>query len=125
MDAKPAAIPFTFVDRGDPAAYDFTTNDFTKDSAYHDLDLSSIVGANACTVLLNVMMRLGTTNEEIMLRTKGNSNDYNVAQRKGIAANTDYRYGMWVKTDANGVIQYRCTAGTYSTLNLTIRGWLI
>lgn len=112
-----------FVDRGDIAAYDFVSANFTKDTQWHDLDLSAIVGAKAVWVLIHVAMTHSTTNEEIRLKTKGNSNDYNMAHRKNKEANYAYYHGLWVQTDAAGKIEYKITAGTYSVLNFTIRGW--
>lgn len=125
MDANPAAASLSFTDRGDPAANDYTQTDFTRDNAYHDLDLSAIVGANACLVLISVHIKASTTNEEMKVGTSGNSNDYNTAWRKTISANVDYRYDIWVWTDAAGKIQYKFTTGTYVTINFNVRGWFV
>lgn len=113
----------SFVDRGDIAAYDFTQTSFTRDGQWHDLDLSSIVGAKAVWVLILVAMTHSTTNEELRLKTKGNVNDYNVVHRKNNLANLAYYHGVWVQTDAAGKIEYKLTSGTYSVINFTIRGW--
>ncbi|GAH71411.1 unnamed protein product, partial [marine sediment metagenome] len=44
--------PTGFVDRGDPAAYDYAKEDLTIDGAWHDMDLSGIVSEFAKAVFI-------------------------------------------------------------------------
>ncbi|GAH84380.1 unnamed protein product, partial [marine sediment metagenome] len=77
----------SFVDRGDPAAVDWVTGDFTRDGAWHDLDLSAIVPAGAKAVVFQGFFKSSVVEEIFQLRKKGNANAVNVSQlRSQVAA---------------------------------------
>lgn len=113
-----------FVDRGDPDAYDFTTGDFTYDNNYQDIDLSGIVGAKACLVLIGLRIKCATTTEYLYWREKGNSNEFNVVHRQIKTANVFINYEVWVQTDATGKIEFKATPGTYTNMDFVVKGWL-
>ncbi|GAH45435.1 unnamed protein product, partial [marine sediment metagenome] len=58
-----------FVDRGDPAAYDYAKEDLTIDGAWHDMDLSGIVSEKAKAVF-------------ILGHVQGNGVDWKISFRK-------------------------------------------
>ncbi|GAI72105.1 unnamed protein product, partial [marine sediment metagenome] len=44
-------------DRDEQAGYDYSVNDFTRDTAWHDLDISGIVGVGKRLVLCKLRMK--------------------------------------------------------------------
>lgn len=118
-----------YVDRGDPAAPDFTKPGFTIDGAWHDLDLSGIVPAAGANMLVHLSLDVmpGTIGKYIRLREKGNSNSYNIGGLAGIYGHRDYlRSDVWVKMDANRVIQYQVESVPldWDSMEVTVRGWM-
>ena len=114
------------VDRGDPAAADYSTDDFTKDDAWHDLDLSAIVPTNAKGIFVRVSIDTNTVPAAFYLRKNGNSNGYNAFEIRAQVVNLGNATEGIVFIDANRVVEYYATSGvTWSTLSLIIKGWLI
>lgn len=119
--SKPAGIQW--FDRGDVSDSDYETEDFTDDDDYHDLDLSSIVGAGKRLVLLRVGLNENAGGKECRFRTKGFSGHYNLSSRYTQVADKTVDGDVWVQTDSNGVIQYLFTTATWSVIYLIVRGW--
>ena len=112
-----------YVDRGDPAALDFVIGDFTKDAAWHDLNLSAIIPATAAAVLINIDYDNNAANQHITLRKKGNSNNFNHFKvHTRVAAQNDHALAI-VSPDANRVIEYSVANAGWNTLGMTVRGW--
>lgn len=111
-----------FIDRGDLAAYDLTTGDFTKDSAWHDLDLSAICGKGIHRLLIALIMSSSDVPAQIALRQNGNTNGINQGVRIAPAIGLAFVDDVEVLTDADGVIEYQILTGTYETINLVVRG---
>ena len=113
------------IDRGDVDAVDFDVNDFTKDGAWHDLDLSSIVGAR----VTRVDMRCDTHAEDgkgtIALKQKGITNDINIGFREALATGYPIYTDITVLTNPNGIIQYKLPALTYYFINLTVKRYYV
>jgi len=112
-----------YVDRGDPANYDFEGNDFTDDDNWHDLDLSSIVPEHTKGVAITWRMRSAAINKWIRFRTKGNANLLNTSICTTQVANQTITVDGIVAVDTDRFIQYQLTAGNYSILRLLIKGW--
>lgn len=112
-----------FVDRGDPAAADFTS--FTTDSYWHDLDLSSIVPSGAKAVLLGLELLDDAAGSYFLVRKNGNSNAYNADKIRTQVANISMDGNLIVFVDANRVIEYRAAAVTFSSIEMVVRGWWI
>lgn len=112
-----------FFDRGDPAAVDFTTVNFTTDNAWHDLDLSGIVPANAQSVLFSVVLNDNFIARGFRIRKKGNINGINVCRLDLLIANIDH-YADWTcPVNSDRLIEYRATAGAWNTIVLSVKGW--
>lgn len=116
-----------FVDRGDPAANDFTIANFTRDETWRDLDLSAIVPTGAKAVALQVKIQHDLANESFGLRKNGNSNEYNTSWvRTQVAGQTIYAM-LPVACDTDRVIEYFATAPTgaddFTAINVTVMGW--
>lgn len=112
-----------YVDRGDPAAVDFSLANFTRDSAWHDLSLAAIVPAGGTVVHVRIIIQIAVASVGFRLREKGNANIHNAAL---IFSNlSGYISGDFlVRLDANRVIQYMAdTNVSWGVINLTVAGW--
>ncbi len=123
---KAAAGGGGFVDRGDPAAYDFTVGDFTTDGAWHDLDLSSIVtNSDAKAILLNLVIQDGVAASRIRFRKNGNSNERAITGIETQAANITMRGAITIPCDVNQVVEYQGDNLVFTAINLTVLGWFL
>lgn len=113
----------SFIDRGDPAAVDFGTGDFTKDSTWRDLDLSGIIPAGAKAACATVSMLAVQTNLAFYLRKKGNSNAANVAVGYTQVGYITKGLDLIVALDADRKCQYNISAGTWMVVDFTVKGW--
>lgn len=113
-----------FVDRGDPAAYDWVLADFTTDATWRDLDLSSIVPSGAIAVLLRGQFGSNSVGTYMMFRKNGNSNEINVSKQWAQVSAEIWGADIICALDANRVVEYK-GAFTFITLNITVAGWWI
>lgn len=115
-----------YIDRGDPAAFDFVKIDFTRDGAWHDLDLSSIVPAGAKAVNIRLEYNEFLASKHMQFRKNGNSNSKNVLIFKtSTVLGTRHNSGI-VACDDDRIIEYKADASaTWMTLNLTVLGWIL
>ena len=112
-----------FVDRGDPAAVDFALTDLTTDAAWQNLSLVGIAPSTARAVLLEVDIEGSHTDEEITFRKDGNTNEINHTGAVTKANNKDQHKTCIVGIESNGIIEYKATDTTWTTINITVRGW--
>lgn len=115
------------VDRGDPAAYDFTTpGDFADEpyNSWYDLDLSGTVPAGATWVKLRVIFKHATVGAYIQFRENGNSNTYNTLQGTAGVANVYCDINGDVRLDSSRVIEYRLHSAA-TQVSVVIRGWVM
>lgn len=112
-----------FVDRGDPAVYDYDKDDLTKDGAWHDLNLSAIVPAGAKAVFIIGHVEGNGIDWTIMFRKKDNVNEINHGGMETIRANVERHRSSIVALNVNRVIQYKADNQAWATLNLAVRGW--
>lgn len=119
-----AGLTTAYVDRGDPAADDFTISSFTRDSTWRDLDLSSIVPAGAKAVALRIAYRNTTAGPDASFRKKGNSNAINMSTILCTVANQAASADLAVLCNTNRFIQYYFyNSGTWNIANVTVKGW--
>lgn len=112
-----------FVDRGDPAAYDYAKTDLVLNGTWQDLDLSLLVPAGAKAILLCAHIEGNAVDWRIDFRKKGNTNEINHCGMDTLRANVERHRTSVVACDANRVIQYNADNQAWTTLNLAIRGW--
>ncbi len=112
-----------FVDRGDPANFDFVTVDFTQDNAWHELDLSSIITLGAKLILFDFDYRNVAANRHIELRKNGQTNNKNHTEIHTRVAAQDDHAMLVVAPDLNRVIQYKVATAGWASINATVRGW--
>ena len=118
-------VNMKYVDRGDPAAYDFDQTVLVTDGAWHDLNLSSIVPAEGASHLVHLCFNIvdDSAGKYIQFREKGNSNAYNVLDLINQVANFPIIYDGFVLMDSSRVIEYRCSNTVFTTLGIVVRGW--
>lgn len=112
-----------FVDRGDPAAVDKAIGDFTTDATWRDLDLSSIVPDGAKAIALQVAVRNNTQPNGVQFRKKGNSNTINVSYVRISVNDVIVNQDVIVPCSTARVIQYNADNVTWTTLNVTVKGY--
>lgn len=116
----------SYVDRGDPATNDYGMGDFTRDGAWHMLDLSAIVPAGAVAVHLTGSFAAIGVQASIEFRKHGNVNLWNKCLQ--------YIYVSWFTTafefvcalDSQRRIDYRFWTqemGNYQATDMTVKGW--
>ena len=120
--AMKGEIPM-YVDRGDPAAYDFTLTDFTTDETWRDLDLSGIVPSGAAAVHLRVEVADNTKESTIKFRKKGNTNDINTGEIETRDSKTPNDQNLVVANDTNRVIQYWASNTSWTAIDFVVCGW--
>lgn len=112
-----------FVYRGDPAAFDFEIGDFTKDGAWHDLDLSAIIPENSKGVALFIILRATAVGRYIALRRGGQTNSSNQTYMLVQVAGVMFTLDVIVPIDSNRIIQYKIHAGVDQRCDLTVKAW--
>ena len=110
--------------RGDYHAFDFTEADLTTDNAWYELDLSSIVPAGACAVLLYVRVKDADANSHLQFRKRGSANTANRSEVRTQVADI-YNHGdLFVFCDSNRRIEYKA-GEEFSEIDITVKGWII
>lgn len=123
--ASATGSPLRYVDRGDPAAWDFAVANFTTDGTWRDLDLSSIVPAGAVLVHYRMNLQDDLVASEVAYRKNGNSNGFNATGTRIQVANQVMVVDGFVACDSGRIIEYWATNTTFSVINFSVRGWWI
>lgn len=112
-----------YVDRGNVAAADFLVGDFTQDEAYHELDISSIVGVGERLVLIEGYFRHTTIGKYFDFAELTSGSGYNKHRVYSTVTNVNEHPCFWVKTTASGKIAYNASTPAWSVATIYIRGW--
>lgn len=113
-----------YIDRGDPASYDFSKADFSTDGQWHVLDLSNIVPAGTTLVHLSIGAVIAYANSYIQFRKNGIVNDINKKIIVILFGNKEYYEDAQVACDADRKIEYWMSDRTWVTLDMLVRGWM-
>jgi hypothetical protein len=113
----------SFVDRGDPADWDFTDGDLTFDYDWHDLSLAAIIPAGAKAVLMRLFIKSTDVTDFINLRKKGNTNTINTDSCFTQVSDVWNRTSVIVACDTNRIIQYQCSTGAWTNIFIVVGGW--
>jgi len=116
-------IPPTFIDRGDPAAWDYAAGDFTKDGNWHELDVSAIVPAGATAVLLKYEFQGVAVDTTFEFRKDGNANAYNTAKIRAVIAGVVHYCDCVCPISTDRKLEYRQTGNPIININVVIKGW--
>jgi len=115
-----------YVDRGDPANFDFDANDFVTDGInWYELDLSSIVPSNAKRVEFNMIINHTVADKDFQFRQKGNVNTKNRCFRYLQVANQAMGWEGAVPIGSDGIIEYKASGGIWTEAFFVVRGWWI
>jgi len=112
-----------FVDRGDPAAYDYDKTDLTIDGAWHDLDLSAIVPAKAKAVFLLGHVEGAAVDWAIIFRKNGNGNEIVHSGMETLRAGVERHRSSICAIDDDRIIEYKADNENWTSLNLVVKGW--
>ncbi len=112
-----------YVDRGDPATYDWILTDLIEDGAWHELDLSAIVPAGAKAILMRVDYRASVIEKGLTLRKLGNVNARNSGQIRCQVADVHNYRDIVVACDADRKIEYHMHSPETTLCNFVVRGW--
>lgn len=112
-----------YINRGDFSDADFVTGDFTRDGAWHDLDLSAIVPANVTAVSIRTTISSTAIAKSFLIRTAGNVNTGNIFISTTQVANI-FRPAMGtVYPSSSRHIEYLFTDATVNNVFMAINGW--
>ena len=89
-------IPPVYIDRGDPASWDFGTGQLIEDFQWHTYSLASIVPAGASAVALFVIIIAPLDECSIAFRRTGNVNTKNISCCIAVTADMLYCYDVIV-----------------------------
>lgn len=129
MDNKPAywqgEAGESYVDRGDLAVPDFVVGDFVTDGTWRTLDLSGIVPAAAADKLVHFRLKIRDDQAQRLfeLRRTAGPNVCNVVTCYIQAANYYRGLEAWVRMDGR-TIQYKASSTVWSTIDLSVAGWM-
>lgn len=112
-----------YVNRGDPGVDDFVIGDFTRDGAWHALDLSAIVPANATAVSVRTVTKGTTINRQFRMRTPRHANAVNIYVVIQQIANLGITKMGTIYPDEFRFIEYWFTDNSFTTMFMTINGW--
>lgn len=114
-----------WADRGLVTSYDYGLGDFIEDGEWHEKDLSSIVGKGVKLLCISIGYITTESNKQFALRTAGQTNTKNFGSMFTQASSLVVEHSLWVLTDADGKIDYYVQTGTWTILQVCIRGWFV
>ena len=112
-----------YIDRGDPAAFDFAAGNFTKDGTWRELDISAIIPVSAKAILLEFDIETVNREKHIRIRKYGNANVINHQDIETFNGGIHQSGSVIVAVDHNRIIEYNIDAATWTELDMVIRGW--
>jgi hypothetical protein len=108
-----------------PASHDFVVGDFTTDGNYHDLDLSTIVPANAKEVIISVEVRDDLAQQAVVIKKKGYMSDTTSPSIKTQVANVSIADFFRVPIGSDGIVEYLISNTTWTSISVDVVKWLI
>ena len=112
-----------YVDRGDPAAFDFTAVDFTDDGTWRELDISAIIPVSAKAILLQFDIETVNQAKHIRIRKYSNANVINHQDIETFNGGVHQSGSVIVAVDHNRIIEYNIDTATWTELDVVIRAW--
>jgi len=115
-------VPPVYVDRGDIAASDWLVGDFTRDNAWHDLNLSGVIPSGLSLVHFRCFILSTVVNKAAMFRTKGNSNEINMHKFWVPVASMWHQMDFMIPPSVDNKVQYRISSTDITGMSLSIVG---
>lgn len=111
--------------RAPAAGYDFMIGDFTVDQAWHNLDLGGIVPNNASGIFFHIIGKSNAITPTSIFDMKPVDDDSTEAYCKNRpqVANVSFTIFPVVGCTNTRVMQYRFRNNSFTTLNVTVKGW--
>ena len=91
--------------------------------SWHELNLSSIVPANAHAVLMQFVLNDDLVNSYGWIRKKGNSGTWNSSEVRTQVANQEVINDITCPIASNGLLEYRFSNVAFTGIRLTVKGW--
>jgi len=111
--------------RGNVTEADWEAADLTIDDAYHDLDLSSVVPVGTTHVQMVVQGLSADITMAFQLKEKDSTNAV-VARNMNIRVTVKpYMRETWLAVNADRIVEYNSTVGTWLMLRLTVTAWKV
>ncbi len=108
------------VERGVVSGYDFTIGDFTRDNTWREMDLSSIVPANAKWVTIYVSISTLEAMRNVRFRKKNELNDrYEPILWVHVATGV-YTKIIILPIGSDGIIEYSASVATGISLDVVV-----
>ncbi len=113
------------VDRGDPSVRDFIEVEFSKVPTWHELDLSGIVPVGAVGVFVRIECVGTTLAKTAQFKNLDNINNPSMVYIQIDTIDFLYERNVLIFCDSEAKIQYRLSGDFFTTLSLTVCGWII
>lgn len=113
-----------YVARGDAAAYDFDQTTLTQDGAWHTLDLSAIIPANAKLVHLRLGAAASASGRYLRVSPVGYTLNFAIANVATQVANIINEMDAIVPCSGQQV-QYWTTGSAFASLRFVVLGWFL
>lgn len=110
-------------DMGLVTDYQFSIDEFIKDTDWHTKSLASVIGKGTKLVSISVGCKIDVAARQVVFRTCGQDGTKNFASLFTSEANRQTEHTLWVLTDKDGKIDYFITAGTWANFQFCIRGY--
>ncbi len=114
-----------YTDRGDPDGFDFTRSDFTTDTTWKELDVSSIVPAGTVFILVHLIINSSTPSAKITFMKNGNTYDDNAAWGKMQVSARQLAQDIFISLDSDRKLTYKADNTSWTLINFVIAGWFI
>ncbi len=108
---------------GDKSAWDFAVGNFTRDGAWHDLDLSALAPAGTQVVLLRLYVVSTAASKVLGFRKNGQSSTYNSTTVYSQVGSVGLGLDVIVEVDSNRIIEYYVQDTTWATINVLVKGY--
>lgn len=108
-------------------SYDFILTDFTKDGAWHLLDLSAIIPVNASGISIHVKGACTTVDAQSIARFRGGDVTHSLSTCKLRPQVNGRELAVFfaLQPDSSRRIWYQVLVSSWTVLDLTVQGWWI
>ena len=125
----PTNLGHRFVDRGDPAAWDWLETGskavLNTDGTWRDLDCSAIVPVGAVAILFRIVLYDDALASTLTLRKNGNTNAFGATGCRTAAINVYVEGSVTIPCDANRVVEYLGDNLAFTFAIVHIIGWFV
>lgn len=114
-----------YFDAGDYFSNDFILTDLTVDGAYHELDISGIVGEGTKACCIRVIAAADQVQQIIRFRKGGLVRPEQKCEIRTQVADIQINVHFVLGVSEDRKIEYQVLGGTWAVTNIKIRGWWI